>query len=459
MNKEDLYNYLDSRNRDFYSLADKIWENPEPAYGEKIASDLLRETLKNEGFLIKEITDMPTAFIAEYGEGLPIIGLTGEYDSLDGLSQTREPEPMARVETNYGHGCGHNMLGTASAAAAIAAKEMLKSSKLPGTVRFYGCPAEERLSGKVLMAQKGVFDDLDACLTWHPSSLNTVWGCRFLAFNSVRFHFTGRAAHAAASPESGRSALDAVELMNIGANYLREHIPDAARLHYSITDGGGEPNIVPAKASVWYYLRAPERHQVEDVFKRLVKVAQGAAMMTETAVEYELDAACYDVMPNDVLGRLLLKNLKAAGSPDYDSADEEYARKLSHEFTPERKETSLKGLFAPLSLKNQIVHKGILENKDQGKVMAGSTDLGDVSRITPTAQFTTATWPIGTASHSWQASAASGSSLGYKGMMLAAKVLGGSLWDLFHEGTKLLKDAREEFLQKNPETYKSPLQQ
>ncbi len=457
MNKSELFTYLDSRKKEFFSLADKIWEKPEPGYGEEFASGLLKEALQREGFTIKPVEGVPTAFIAEYGKGYPRIGVAGEYDALKGLSQTREPRLRPRSETAYGHGCGHNLLGTASAAAAVAAKELLAAEGLDGTIRFYGCPAEERLSGKVLMARKGVFDDLDACLTWHPSSLNTVWGCRFLAFDSVHFHFTGKAAHAAASPESGRSALDGVELMNIGANYLREHIPDAARLHYSITEGGGEPNIVPASASVWYYLRAPERSQVDEIFDRLVKIAQGAALMTETSVSYEMDAACYDVMPNEVLGNLLLKNLREAGAPDFDRADEEFARELSREYTEAQKTGSLRGLYAPLSLKDSLLHGDILENRDRGMCMAGSTDVGDVSRITPTAQFTTGTWPIGTASHSWQASAASGSPMAFKAMMTAAKVLGGSLWDLFHNGTELLKNAREEFLLNNPELYHSPL--
>jgi len=457
MNKSEIYDFLDSRRKEFCRIADKIWENPEPPYGEFHASGLLKETFEKEGFRIKPVPGVPTAFVAEYGAGGPVIGLTGEYDSLKGLSQTRNTVPEPRAEIDYGHGCGHNLLGTATAAAVVAVRHYLDKEKLPGTLRYYGCPAEERLSGKVFMAREGVFNDLDACLSWHPSSLNTVWGARFLAFNSVRFHFTGRAAHAAASPESGRSALDAVELMNIGANYLREHIPDSARLHYTITDGGTEPNIVPARASVWYYLRAPERSQVEEVYARLIKVAEGAAMMTETAVRHELDAACYDMYPNDVLGRVLLTNLREAGPPVFDKADEAYARELGSSYSADQKERSLQGLFAPGDLKNSLLHNEILENRDQNHVLSGSTDLGDVSRITPTAHFTTATWPIGTAAHSWQASSASGSPAAHKAMMTASKVLAGSLMDLFQKDSDLLVKAREEFNQKNPDSYTSPI--
>ncbi|MEM0296542.1 MAG: amidohydrolase [Zestosphaera sp.] len=276
--KEEVWRYIEENAEGFVEIARKIWENPELGLQERFASDLQTRVLEENGFRIKrDIGGMPTAFIAEYGSGRPIIGVLGEYDALPGLSQKAKAQREPVREGAPGHGCGHNLLGTAGVAAAIAVKKLMEEGKISGTLRYYGCPAEETLVGKVYMAREGVYNDLDAVITWHPMLLNAAWTSSSLAMISVRFEFKGIPAHAAASPEMGRSALDAAELMNVGANYLREHVPEKVRIHYSILYGGKEPNIVPDKAVVWYYIRAPDPVLVEEVFERMKKIAQGAA--------------------------------------------------------------------------------------------------------------------------------------------------------------------------------------
>lgn len=458
MDKKEIFDWIDQNQDELKSVAKQIWDNPETPFKENFASKLQSTTLEKAGFKIKKMKDIPTAFIAEYGSGRPILGVLGEYDALPGLSQKVSSKRDPIKKDGPGHGCGHNLLGTAGVGAVMAIKKAMESGSVRGTVRYYGCPAEEALAGKVFMAKEGVFDDLDACLTWHPSFMNTIWGCSFLAMNSVVFKFTGVASHAAATPHLGRSALDAVELMDIGANYLREHIDEKARIHYAITNGGGQPNTVPAEASVWYYIRAPKRKQVDEIFERLTKIAKGAAMMTETEVEWEFIAACYDVLPNEVLGNLLLKNMKELGSPRYTDEDRELAKQLKATIDPKNKEKIMESWFAPEDVMEMTLHEGVFENIDKGRVMAGSTDVGDVSYITPLAQMTAATWPISVTSHSWQATAASGSGIGLNAMIFVAKSIAGSLYELFTDGGETLKKAREEF-ENNTKgfKYKAPL--
>ena len=281
-------------------LSLKIWHFAEAGFLEIESAKAQIEYLKNEGFTVKApVSGMPSAFVAEYGSGKPIIGYLGEYDALPRLSQ--EPCGLSKkplTEGAPGHGCGHNMLGVAALGAALMLKDAIEAGKVKGTVRYYGCPAEELLAGKVFMARDGLFNDLDACLTWHPFAMNAVSTGSSQALNSVKFHFHGRTAHAAGDPHNGRSALDAVELMNVGVNYLREHVPTDTRIHYVTTYGGGEPNIVPDEATVWYYVRAPKRDQVDPVYQRVIACAEGAAKMTDTTFTIEFISGCYDTKNN-----------------------------------------------------------------------------------------------------------------------------------------------------------------
>ncbi|HMM21756.1 MAG TPA: amidohydrolase [Selenomonadales bacterium] len=459
MKKNDVLVWLDSNAELLQEVARDLWERPELPFAEEHAARLQSEILEKAGFAVRRnLADLPTAFVAEYGSGRPILGILGEYDALAKLSQTVSSRCEPVRPGAPGHGCGHNLLGTAGMGAALAIRQAMESGAVAGTIRYYGCPAEETLGGKVFMAREGIFDDLDACLTWHPASMNVVWGCSFLALNSVEFRFRGTAAHAAAAPHLGRSALDAVELMNVGSNYLREHIPEQARLHYTITNGGGAPNIVPAEASAWYYIRAPKRHMVEEIFERLTKIAQGASLMTETEASWALLAGCYDVLPNAVLGELLNKNMAELGGPCFAEEERAFARELAKSFGPAHKEKVMQAYFAPPEIVAMDLHEGVVAIDDRNQIMAGSSDVGDVSWLVPLAQFTAATWPVGTAAHSWQATAASGSGIGFKAMQFAAKTLAGTAFDLLSDGGEILALAKAEFAARaGASGYKSPL--
>lgn len=445
MDKRDLLAAIENDSECLAEVALEIWSNPEVALNEYHACDIQKKYLSQKGFIIHEIPNNPTCFIAEYGSGKPIIGVTGEYDALPNQSQKvcthKIPE---RSGEDPGHGCGHNLLGAGSMGAAVAIKQLMESEGLTGTIRYYGCAAEEILSGKTLMAKEHVFDDLDACISWHPAFLNTVMGMSFLALNSIKFRFKGIPAHAAAAPEAGRSALDAVELMNVGSNYLREHVIDSVRIHYAITNGGGVPNTVPEDAEVWYYIRAPRRQDVCETTDRIIKIAEGAALMTETKMSYELVAGCYDVIPNHVLSELLFENLQVAGTPNFDADDFDFAKKISEEITPANKRSSLNTYFSPEEVSDLILCDKVTRNQDYGKCLSGSSDVGDISYIVPFAQISTACWPVGCAAHTWQACACAGSPLGVKGMIFAAKALAYTLYDLF-TNPAVISRAKEEF--------------
>jgi len=439
--------------------AREVWGLAEVGLKETKSAQLLMELCRRHGFTVEAgVAGMPTAFVASSGSGHPIIALLGEYDALPGLSQKAQPVKEPLEPGRPGHGCGHNLLGVGAFGAAVALKAALDRHGLPGTVRFYGCPAEETLVGKVFMVRDGLFDDVDAAITWHPGSTNTLWAGSALAMNSAKFTFHGRSSHAAGDPQSGRSALDAVELMNVGANYLREHIVQEARLHYVITKGGGEPNIVPPIAEVWYYVRAPKRKQVEEIFERLRKVADGAATMTETTYEMEFLTGCYNTLHNEAIGDAMYERLRQVGPPAFDAEDEAFARAMVNGYPS--------GLLADTyewyrergqDLNGKVLHDGVMPQLDKGKVSAGSTDVGDVSYVTPTAQLTTACAPLGAPGHSWQVTAASGMSIGFKGMIVAAKVMALTALDLMTK-PDLLARAREEFLAKTKDSpYVSPL--
>lgn len=445
LKKIDVLNYLNNINGQVQELSLKLWNNPEISGKEKESADLFRKMLKSHGFEIKEIEGLEHAFIAEYGSGLPVIAVLGEYDSLPGLSQSIDTKFNPVEQNGPGHGCGHNLLGGAALGSVLAIKKYIEEAKISGTIRFYGCPEEETLAGKVKMIKKGAFDGCDLALSWHPMNANTCLENAFLSNSSIKFKFHGISSHAAQSPEAGRSALDAVELMNIGANYLREHIIDKARIHYTITNAGGAPNIIPKEAESWYYVRAPFRKDVEEITERLFKVAKGAAMMTETTVDYEIISGCYEMLPNKVLFDLTHKNMVEIGVPKYTEDELVFAKALQETLDPNTVEGEIKKFMSSGSDGKTYIHQGVLEKENANSVVvAGSSDSGDVSWIMPMNLFLTACWPLGVAAHSWQATSSSGASIGMKGMAYAAEILSGMMYDLLNDPS-LVADAKAEF--------------
>jgi len=450
--------WIDQKTSELCALSKTIWDYTEVGLREERSAAALVAYLEKEGFSVRTgVGNMPTAFVASFGDGQPILGFLGEYDSLAGLSQKTIPTREEVLPGGPGHGCGHNLLGVASLASAMALKKEIEAGRLKGTVRFYGCPAEETLIGKVFMAKGGIFNDLDAAITWHPWFVNGVWGGRHLAMNSVRFAFYGRTAHAAAAPHMGISALDAVELMNIGVNFLREHVIQEARLHYVITNGGGQPNVVPAQAEVWYYIRAPRRYQVEEIYPRILKIAEGATLMTGARLEVKFQVGCYDYLPNRVVSEVLLESFRKVGAPRFSEEDFAFAKSLEQSFTPGQKLSVLGAANVPPEYAEMTLHSDVAPIYDWGKSMPGSTDVGDVSWITPTAQLTAATWVMGTAAHSWQATAASGMAIGQKAMIAAAKAMALAGYELMTK-PDLLRKAKENFMKDTGgKPYVSPL--
>ncbi len=450
--------WIDEKSPELIDLSKTIWDYAEVGLTEEKSAAALASYLAQEGFSVESgVGNMPTAFTASFGQGKPILGFLGEYDSLAGLSQKVTPTREEVIPGGPGHGCGHNLLGVGSLGAAVALKKEVEAGRVKGTVRFYGCPAEETLIGKVFMAKAGAFDDLDAAITWHPWVVNSVWGSQHLAMNSVRFAFYGRAAHAASAPHMGISALDAVELMNVGVNYLREHVIQEARIHYVITNGGGQPNVVPAAAEVWYYMRAPHRYQVEEIYPRIVKIAEGAALMTGTRMEVKFQVGCYDYLPNRVVSDVLMDSLRRVGPPKFGEEDLAFARDMERSFDPGQKRSVLAANNIPVEYAELTLHEDVAPIYDWGKPMPGSTDVGDVSWITPTGQLTAATFVMGTAAHSWQATAAAGMGIGQKAMIVAAKAMGLAGYELM-TSPELLRKAREVFQQDTSgKPYVSPL--
>ena len=428
----DVLKKLDDRRDTYAKIAQDIWELAEMGYLEEKSSALLQQTLATAGFTIKEgVAGIPTAFLAEYGNEGPVIGILGEYDALPGLSQQAVPEKKSAGK-EAGHACGHHLFGTASAAAAIAIKDWLQASGTTGRVRFYGTPAEEGGSGKVYMVREGLFDDVDVALHWHPGAQNAASAGAALANKSAKFRFYGVSAHAAGSPEKGRSALDGVEAMNVMVNMLREHIPEKARIHYVITDGGKAPNVVPNFAEVYYYARHNNRDVVIDIFDRIIKASQGAALGTGTTTDFEMIGGTHELLPNLTLQKLMHDNLSKVGGFEYTPEEKEFADKIAQSLG--YKEADLKTV------------REIQPYKTEAKAY-GSTDVGDVSFAVPTVGMGSATWVPGTPAHSWQAVAAGGTSIGHKGMMIAAKTLTLTAIDLLKDH-KLIRKAKEEFLQR-----------
>jgi len=446
----DVGAWVDTNGDALVSLAADIWRHPQLGFCEEHAAVRIATELRQAGFAVTmPVSGIETAFIAERGSGRPVIGFLGEYDALPGLSQqvsaVREPvEPGAP-----GHACGHNLLGVAAMGAAIAVKNVMVRDSLQGTVRFFGCPAEETLMGKVFMARDGLFDGLDAVLTWHPMSVNTVWAASSTALNSFKLSFHGLSAHAASSPHAGRSALDAVMLTDVGVNYLREHIVPEARIHCVVTCGGEAPNIVPAFAQSWYYVRAPRRAQVERIYERVLNVARGAALMTETSLQTEMVAACYEYLPNATLQRVLLRAMREAGAPAFTADETRFARELQGTLPAGAVDAALDAYGCTREEVGDALCTAVIDDVGtlrHGTVQPVSTDVGDVSQIAPTAQLTACCMPLGVPLHSWQAVASCGSPIGFRSMLFVAKALALAAVDLLQQPS-VVASAREEFVQ------------
>lgn len=434
------------------NLAREIWENPETAFKEKFACERTAKVLEEAGFSVEiGVGGLPTAIRAVWGYGHPVIGFLGEYDALPGLSQkvSGQKEPMS--EGACGHGCGHNLLGAAAVGGAIGMKAELEERGLPGTVVFYGCPGEELLCGKSFMAREGCFFELDLALTWHPAAINQAANLVMSACSGVKFHYTGTTSHAADDPWNGRSALDAVQLLNMAAEFMREHVSPQVRLHYSILDGGGAPNIVPDKAGAWYYVRALDRKVVEEVYNRLVKAAQGAAMMTETSLDIEYMGGCYPMVCNEIMAGLLKQTMEEIGQEAWSEDEIKWAKKMNEPVENQRQNVIKRMKLDP----DTQLYTGVAPMQ-KGAIYA-STDVGDVAHIVPTAMANFATTSLGAPGHSWQIAAASGGSIGLKGMIYAAKTLAASGVRLA-EDPKLREQARAEFDEMmNGETYVCPI--
>lgn len=412
---------IDARKALLTQVSDSIWDFSEIRYEEVRSSALLADMLEHEGFVVERgAGGIETAFVASYGEGGPVIAILGEYDALPNLSQVANGLRLEPIEPGgNGHGCGHNLLGTGALSAILALKACKDELNLRGTIKFFGCPAEEGGGGKAFMAREGIFDGVDIAFTWHPWDENLAYHARMLATSQLYFTFYGRASHAAFTPHLGRSALDAVELLNVGVNFLREHVVPEARMHYAITNAGGKaPNVVQAEAQVLYKLRAPRTEQVREITERVIEVANGAAMMTGTRVEIAFDAASAELVPNEVLARAMHEEFQKIGGPRFTNEEREFAYQIQQTFSD--------GEMERVALKDKVLSEEI--NVFDGVVdfVNGSTDVGDVSWIVPTGQIYVATCAYGTPGHSWQMVAQGKTGFAHKGMLQAGKVMAAS---------------------------------
>ena len=427
--------------RETYSrIALEIWNLAELGYQEYKSSALLQSELKSAGFEVEAgVAGMPTAFVASYGKGKPVIGILAEFDALPGISQQALPVRMEREDLRSGHACGHHLFGTGSSAGAIAIKDWLEKSGVSGTIRLYGTPAEEGGSAKVYMVRAGLFEDTDVVLSWHAGNVNSAGAGSCLAIKSAKFRFYGNASHAAGAPERGRSALDGVEAMNDMVNMLREHVPQETRIHYVITRGGEAPNVVPGFAEVYYYVRHPQMNRVKAIFERVVLAARGAAMGTGTRVEYEVIGGSYNLLPNESLARMMHASLEKVGGITYTEEEREFITKIMETYPSEDLSPDDASKIIPFVVKKQAG--------------AFSTDTGDVSWVVPATGLRIATWAPGTSSHSWQAVAAGGTTIGIKGMMVAAKTIALTAIEIYKNPDIAVK-ARAEMIRRRGPDFK-----
>jgi aminobenzoyl-glutamate utilization protein B len=465
---KSIIDWLDENQISFIKMADQIWATPEVAWKEFKSSRVQAEYLESEGFQITwDLAGINTAFVAEWGQGNPILGFIGEYDALPGLSQKLQPVKEALQNDGPGHGCGHNLLGTGAVAAAVAVQNWLQSTGKPGTVRYYGCPAEEKGSGKVFMARAGAFDDLDAALNFHPGSINMPCKGSSVGVNSIYYRFFGRSAHAGGAPHEGRSALDAVELMNVGVNYLREHVKSDVRMHYIITEGGKAPNIVPEEAEVYYFIRAATPDNLAKVVERVRKVAEGAAMMTETRVEIRFHDGCSPMLNNQYLADLQYQAMQDIGPIAFSGEEINFAQQINDAFPgsntdyidqdieyykPNPALTSALQGYSHLPLIS-----GNFPAMDANIVGTGSTDVGDLSHIVPVSMLVTTCFPTGVPGHSWGNVASAGMSIGHKGMLHAAKIMAVTAAELFAQPEHLAKIRAEFHQHTGNKPYCSPI--
>ena len=440
-------------------VSNKIWEYAETGLQEFKSSRLLADTAENHEFKVeRSIADMPTAFVATYGSGSPTIGILGEFDALAGLSQKAVPYREPVKEGAPGHGCGHNLYGTAGMAAAIAVKEAIEKGKLKGTVKFFGTPAEETVGGKVFMVRDGCFKGVDAVMGHHIGAANNISLRSTNAENDAKFVFHGIAAHAAMTPWQGRSALDAVELMDVGVNFMREHIVSEARIHYVIHNGGSQPNVVPEKAGNWFYIRAPERSTVKEIYDWVLDIAEGAAKMTQTKCEIRFTGGMYNMIPNRTLAELLVKNMKEIGAPTYTNEELEFARKIGEQVSAENRKNWGYRVPGHEDLSPDVyLDSRILDPWGEGEVEAGGTDEADVSWNAPLVELNTGSRVVGAPGHSWMNVAVAGTSIGHKNLIFAAKTMANSALDMLAK-PEILKAAWDEFTKrKKGKEYKSPL--
>lgn len=456
MNKQladQISGYVNSKSNKVVEVSDAIWGFAEIRFEEFKSSALLADTLEAEGFTVERgIAGLETGLIASFGSGGPVVGILGEFDALAGLSQQAgvyENDPIQKGES--GHGCGHNLLGAGALAAAIAVKDYLLESGIAGTVRYYGCPAEESGYGKTYMVREGYFSDVDIAVSWHPATMNMVLSASSLAVIHATFRFEGKSTHAAVSPHLGRSALDAVELMNVGVNYMREHMIDQARIHYAVTNSGGSsPNVVQPEAEVTYLIRAPKSDQVKALYDRVVKTAQGASLMTETSMEHVIEGACMDLIPNNALESVMHSYMSTLELPVH--TEEELAEsKAVYAALPEVDKASALGML-PKPLRDGVAEHPLLSmvmpyNPSSTQMMGGSTDVADVSWVVPTAQCMTATYAYGTPFHAWQTVTQGKSTYAHKAMLLAGKTMACTAVEALLN-PELIKQAKAELIER-----------
>ena len=433
-NTEQIWRLVDAKQKDFIALSDRVWDMPELCYAEVRSCAEHTAMLEQQGFRVtRDVAGIPTAVMGESGEGGPVIAILGEYDALPGLSQeagVAEPRPLPGP--GYGHGCGHNLLGSASLLAATAVKDYLEANGIKGRVRYYGCPAEEGGAAKGFMARAGAFSDVDIAISWHPAAFSGVNEPMSLANTRIDFAFTGRSSHAAAAPHLGRSALDAVELMNVGVNYMREHMPSDARIHYALLDAGGiAPNVVQANAKVRYLIRARNLPELNRLIERVRKIADGAALMTETSVRTQVISAVSNLLPNPPLEKAMFDNLSRLGPPPFDESDRAFAAQIQATLTEEDIESAYRRAGLPMQ-DGVALCDTIVPLDAKSAPMMGSTDVGDVSWVVPTVQARGATYAIGTPGHSWQLTAQGKMPAAHKGLVHVAKVMAGTAVEVIH---------------------------
>lgn len=440
-NKDFIIESVNKHQAELVSLSDKIWAYAETALKEYKSSKELADYAESKGFIVKRgVSKMPTAFIAEYGSGKPIIGILGEFDALPGISQKVQPIKEALQAGEPGHGCGHNLFGAGSLGAALAVKELIQQGKLKGTIRFYGTPAEEAVGGKIYMVRDGLFNDLEVCLDWHPDTETTALTQSSQALIDFTVEFFGKASHAAADPWNGRSALDAAELFTDGVNMFREHVRPTVRMHYVIQKGGDVPNVVPEYAKVWMWVRDSKTASVNEILKRIKQMAEGAGMMADVKAVVTIRSGDYELLVNRTGAQALQKNLELLGPIVYTNDEQAFAKKIQAEQGGEQ--IGLDGKIIPLK-----------ETKPDPN--GGSTDVGDVSWNVPEITLVTTTAPANTAWHGWSVVACGGMSIGHKGMLFSSKALAMTMVDLF-ESEQLRKDIRADFeKKKGTQVYKA----